>query len=169
MKAIKVLLRQAKFSDIKEVMEVNERAMSENYTKDYLVSIFPKSKAYSFVAVSDGRIIGYIISTDEIVISFAVDEKYRRKGLGRTLLQCSLEAWLNINGKKEKILKLHMRVSNQALKLYKMFGFTGEESPKLSNYYVNEKGQEDAFELTFIPTSFPKLDKYITPKKITLS
>ncbi|XGI83488.1 ribosomal protein S18-alanine N-acetyltransferase [Halorutilales archaeon Cl-col2-1] len=92
---------------------------------------------------TDGDVVGYILAVpigrrDARVLSFCVDDEYRREGYGRSLM---LEAVRRLHDKEFERLSLEVRVSNSpAIRLYEDFGFvrTGTEE----DYY--EDG-EDAY------------------------
>lgn len=175
-KSIKVEIRQIKQSDIIEIQAVNESSLPENYPKHYWVDLFQKCKPHSFVAVGDGRILGYIYCNSEIIVSFAVEEKHRNKGLGKHLMQhclTSLGGLKSSNDIKQKLetnqesfkldksLKLHVRVSNPAVRFYKQFGFTGDNEASIDKKYYQNDG-EDAYIMEWsyklIPTLNYKLE-----------
>jgi ribosomal protein S18 acetylase RimI-like enzyme len=152
MKQIKAELRPVKMGDIRGMMIVNEASMRENYSKEFWRDYFNACKPYSFVVWADGGIIGYIYCNGEMIISFAVSETYRNQGVGNLLLQSCLNCLYA--DKKTKVgttIKLHTRVSNRCIKLYKIYGFTGDNQETVEkDYYTNEDGtKEDAYVMTW--------------------
>ena len=129
-------IRRCSLKDIDAVIEVNERELPEDYPFFFYKSIldnFPES--FLVAQNKNGKIIAYIMwrvertpSIDSLryvnkghLVSIAVFEKDRRKGIATTLLNNSMSAI-----KKSKILKyvLEVRVSNcTAIKLYEKFNF----------------------------------------------
>jgi len=126
---VKVIIRCAKYSDLKQMKALNEKCLQENYDMDYWVDMYNKNKTNSFVAVFSNIVIGYLFGTKDTVISLAVDEKYRRYGIARMLLQ------YHINSTDQNII-LHVRVDNDsARRLYKSLNFIDEKIIK--DYYHN--------------------------------
>lgn len=133
---IKILIRKVKFLDLKYMSELNKRNLTENYDFDYWVRIFNDSEGnkHSFVAVYSSQIIGYIFGDKENIISFAIDEPFRKFGIGRQLLAHSLNTYTND-------VLLHVKKTNDiARNLYKNFNF--DEIKVLQEYYISEDGIE---------------------------
>lgn len=149
---MKVVIRPTKFSDIPQLMKLNQETLPENYTQEFWSQKFYEGKSHSFVAVHGGEVIGYAFCDKELLISFALNEKFRNKGIGKQLLYHCLNTFTTP-------VSLHVRVSNEvALKLYKSVGF--KEDKKIDGYYVNPV--EDAFEMKWEPTGI----KYKETKKL---
>lgn len=94
------------------------------------------------VAVDDGDVIGYVgaqIVPDEAdMMNLAVDHKYRRQGIGRTLVERLIEM---LKERAVRSLTLEVRVSNlSAISLYESAGFS--VVGKRPKYY--QKPKEDA-------------------------
>ncbi|MFX1316299.1 MAG: ribosomal protein S18-alanine N-acetyltransferase [Promethearchaeota archaeon] len=141
-----ILIRRCKLNDLESVIEVNERELPEDYPYFFYKSIldnFPE--AFLVATDNDNKVIGYVMwrvekipSIDSLryvnkghLVSIAVSEEYRRRGIGTTLLSNSMSAI-----KKHKINEfvLEVRVSNYiAIKLYEKFNFKMESVKK--NYY----------------------------------
>ena len=99
-----------------------------------------KSTSYCAVAVDDDRVVGYIafenIVDEGSITELAVDPEYRRKGVGRKLVELMLTSVEGV-----KTVCLEVRASNvPAISLYKAMGFK-EISVRLG-YYSEPK--EDA-------------------------
>jgi ribosomal-protein-alanine N-acetyltransferase len=130
------LIRRCTLDDLEPVIGVNERELPEDYPYFFYKSIldnFPESflVAQNYV----GKIIGYIMwrvektpSLDSLryitkghLVSIAVSQEYRKRGVAKALLSNSMSAI-----KKYKIQEyvLEVRVSNyNAIKLYEQFKF----------------------------------------------
>ncbi len=141
-----ILIRRCKLNDLEGVIEVNERELPEDYPYFFYKSIldnFPE--AFLVATDKDNKVIGYVMwrveqipSMDSLkyvnkghLVSIAVSEEYRRRGIGTTLLSNSISAV-----KKHKIteLVLEVRVSNYiAIKLYEKFNLKMNSVKK--NYY----------------------------------
>jgi ribosomal-protein-alanine N-acetyltransferase len=127
--------------DVKQVKDLNERSLSENYPREFWIEIFHKGKTHSFVCVFANLIIGYIFCDEGTIISLAIDEKFRNKGLGKQLLYNCLNTYITPVG-------LHVRVTNEiALNLYKSLNFIEEE--RVIGYYHSE----DAYSMIRKPSN----------------
>lgn len=142
----KIFIRRCKLNDLDGVIEVNERELPEDYPYFFYKSIldnFPE--AFLVSTNKDNKVIGYVMwrveqipSIDSLryvnkghLVSIAVSEEYRRRGIGIKLLTKSMLAV-----KKHNIAEyvLEVRVSNYiAIKLYEKFNFKIERVKK--NYY----------------------------------
>jgi len=151
-----IIIKRCKVKDLDGVIEVNEKELPEDYPYFFYKSIldnFPES--FLIAHNINGKIIGYIMwrveKTPSInslryvnyghLVSIAVSEPYRRKGIASSLLTNSMLAI-----KKNKIKKyvLEVRVSNySAIKLYEKFKFKIESIKK--NYY---RDGENAYFMT---------------------
>lgn len=152
---MKISLRNMKLHDIKQLMELNQKTLPENYDREFWVEKFHEGKIHSFVAIFAGQIIGYVFCDNDTIISLAIDEKFRNKGLGKQLLGNCLNTY-NIN------VRLHVRVTNNiALKLYESFGFSEEQ--KLIDYYVDPI--EDAYVMIWKPSG----TKYDVKRKLNIN
>ena len=126
---MKIIIRPMKFLDINQVMTINQSSLAENYMKEFWIQKYHEGKNHSFVATLSTAIIGYIFCDNNTVISFAMSEKYRGKGIGRHLMQYCLNTF-------DTSITLHVRVTNdQALKLYKSLDFVEQEL--LIEYYTD--------------------------------
>ncbi len=139
-------VRRCSLKDIEGVIDVNEKELPEDYPYFFYKSILDNFPECFLIALNkNGKIIAYIMwrvektpSNDSLrylnkghLVSIAVYEKYRRKGIASTLLSNSMFAI-----KKYKILQyvLEVRVSNYtAIKLYEKLNFKIECIKK--NYY----------------------------------
>ena len=98
-------IREARLSDAEAIWRLNMEVMGYEYPLEPMVgqlSSFLDSKAHKLcVAVVDGKVVGYIHGTNfdtlysppmKRVLTLAVDEAYRGRGMGRALLE-KLEDW----------------------------------------------------------------------------
>jgi ribosomal-protein-alanine N-acetyltransferase len=151
---MKILIRQLRFSDINQIVKINERSLPENYHIDYWIQKFYESRVHSFVAIGLGEVIGYIFCDEINIISFVIDEKYRSKGIGKQLMYHCLNTY-------KFPVELHVRINNQhALNLYKSIGFI--ETEIIKDYYV--KPVEDAYTMKWTPTE----NKFKENKKLNI-
>ena len=141
---MKINIKKLKLSNLNDVIEINKKNLPENYLYKHWLQMFNLGKNNSFVAFHNSIIIGYIMCDSNYIISFAIDEKYRGRGVGSLLLSNCLYSC-------ENNIKLYCRHSNLALNLYKKHEFNIIEDIK--DYYVNPI--EDAFILEW---NYKKMD-----------
>jgi len=119
----------------------------EEYIKELTQNRFAKY----FVCLLERKIVGFlglwIIFEDGHVPIIAVSNKYRRKGIGKMLMDFGLQLAKDHHCDK---LILEVRKSNEtALHFYQQMGFKLVNTKK--NYYIDN--QEDAWEMILaIPT-----------------
>jgi len=149
-------IRRCTSEDLDEVIDVNEKELPEDYPYFFYKSIldsFPES--FLVAQNKQGKIIAYIMwrvekapSANSLkyknkghLVSIAVSEVFRRKGVAKALLANSMTAI-----KKYKIHEyvLEVRVSNYtAIRLYEKFNYKIECIKK--NYY---RDGENAYFMT---------------------
>ena len=146
--AIDFKIRRFKLDDIEDVMRINRVFLPENYPEFFFRDIYRNCPEAFLVATVDDKVVGYIMCRIESsylfrkgskghVISLAVADKYRRQGIGKTLLKSAIE----VLKKKVNYIYLEVRVSNTpAINLYKNLGFRIER--RLYSYYQDG---EDAY------------------------
>ncbi len=130
------LLLEANEDDIWEVMNVNEATLPEHYTQEFYREIYENFPEGFLVVKLNGKVVGYEMNRLERglsnfgfnfvkkghVVSIAVLEEHRNRGLGTALLNESMKK-IKENGCSE--IYLEVRTSNDpALKLYSKLGFT---------------------------------------------
>jgi len=148
---MKIVIKPMKFMDINQVMEVNQNSLPENYPKEFWVLKFYEGKTHSFVVTISCTVIGYIFCDNNSIISFAISEKYRGKGIGKCLMQNCLNTF-------EIPVTLHVRSHNEpALKLYRTFGFIEKET--LIDYYINPVDNADLMEFTSTGYKYEEIRK----------
>lgn len=134
----KLTVRPYVSSDLENILKIERLSFPKTaYSSDTFSHFFKVCSKGFFLAEVDRKIAGYIIGCIKDgkgeIISLAVDPKFRRKGIGRKLLNFILDKF----GKKEiSALKLHVRTKNRgAIKFYQKFGFQVLKTVK--NYYPN--------------------------------
>jgi ribosomal-protein-alanine N-acetyltransferase len=147
------IVRRCAPDDIPSVISVNTLTLPEHYS-DYFYYEILKDFPHTFlIAEMDGKVAGYIMCRIEYglsmtkrfglakkghIISVAVLEEYRNKGIGRKLIKEALEAVHKESGKE---CYLEVRITNVgAIELYKRLGFNVTST--LHGYY---KDGESAF------------------------
>lgn len=137
-----IFIRELTREDVEAVSRIEAETFSMPWSPDDFLEMVEADYAYYFVAEAEGEIAGCCgirnIAGEGEITNVAVAEKYRRKGIGRSMLEYMLE-----RAKEVGIgdCTLEVRVSNlPAIALYESLGFKGEGiRPK---FY--EKPVEDA-------------------------
>lgn len=145
-------LRHPVLSDIDRIIYINRVSLPENYTKLFFIEHLNKWPKAFYVAEVEDEIVGYVMSRVELgwghlkpgiikkghVVSIAVLEDHRRKGIGTALMNAAIKG-LKEYGAKE--VYLEVRVSNvPAINLYKKLGFIKKKV--IHAYYLDG---EDAY------------------------
>ena len=130
-----ILLRPAKISDISNILMLEGQTQFDKYSQDSLTQMFNLDYYKIIVATLDDKVIGYIVATilfeDADILKIIVDSKFRRRGVGKQLID-NLLSICKENGVKK--LHLEVRMDNStAINFYEDLGFEYEFSRK--NYY----------------------------------
>lgn len=127
-------IRSFEFEDLDQIMAIEKASFPDPYRRLWF-RILKYQVGDGFIVAQNDGIVGYAISERSAnrghIISMAVSPKYRRAGIGRALLQETLERL----GPKAQEIYLEVREGNEAaIRLYKNFAFrkTGE---RLTRYY----------------------------------
>lgn len=133
------IFRNMTEQDVAGVAELEKKVFSDAWTSTGIYETFCQNQAFVAVAECDGEITGYCIIyyvMDEGEIArIAVDEKVRRQGVGRGLLDFICEC---CKIKKVYRLLLDVRESNEgARRFYEQYGFTVDGVRK--NFYDQPK------------------------------
>tara|TARA_B100001013_G_scaffold35529_1_gene19095 strand:+ start:693 stop:1190 length:498 start_codon:yes stop_codon:yes gene_type:complete len=139
-------IRFATSRDIAEVISINFKTLPEHYSNSFFMELLLDSPETFVVAENNNKIIGYIMCRIEYgfsvlkkmslarkghVVSFAVLEEYRGKGIGKKLVEQSIEG-MKIRKCNESYLEV--RTDNiPAIKLYESLGF--DRIATLNTYY----------------------------------
>ena len=120
-----VVVRQAKQSDLPEIMSIERASFSSPWSAKFFLEELRAPQARSLLAQAKDKIIGYIIYwqlPNEVDIhNVAVHPAYRRMGIGRMLLQFTVEQAQTGHSNR---VTLEVRKSNRgAQRLYKSLGF----------------------------------------------
>jgi len=140
------ILRKAREEDIDGVIYVNSETLPEHYTLSFYNSVLTTNPDTFLVIDYNGRIVAYHMGRIEYgfslkgrplfikkghVISIAVLEEHRRKGLATALMQMALDQFWK-NGCE--ISFLEVRASNEAaINIYKKNGYYIAE--RIRRYY----------------------------------
>lgn len=136
------LIRQVVKDDIDAIFSIEERSFSYPFTLGMFVAMVGHRPFLSLVAEMDGKIVGYIfysLAADEMeLLTVAVDEAYRRRGIARLLIEAMI---IDAGSCDVRAIFLEVRVSNIAAQdLYSSLGFN--KIAMRPGYYVDNK--EDA-------------------------
>jgi [ribosomal protein S18]-alanine N-acetyltransferase len=117
--------RPITLADIVDVMAIERSAYTYPWSERFFRQEMQVECARSFLAEVDGRIAGYILfwlASDEVDIhNVAVHKDFRRRGLGRSLLE---KVVLEARRRRSSRVTLEVRKSNlPAQKLYESMGF----------------------------------------------
>lgn len=135
-------IRRFKIPDLDRVTEIRKNSLPNPWPKSLFEKMYRLYPEYFFVAEEKGKVIGYI--TGQIrrkisrINSLAVDKKWRKRGIGRTLANHLIDEFKR---KRVKEIFLHVRTWNKkALNFYQNLGFKIIKTIK--KYYKNE---DDAY------------------------
>ncbi|HDJ83968.1 MAG TPA: ribosomal-protein-alanine N-acetyltransferase [Desulfurococcaceae archaeon] len=146
-------IREARLEDLDQVISINMEALPEHYPRVFWEEHVKRWGKAFLVAEVNGFIVGYIMCRVEWgwgftkskllkkghVISIAVRKEYRRKGIGRKLMEEAMKALKEVYGAEE--VYLEVRVSNKpAINLYEKLGF--KIAKRVAAYYLDG---EDAY------------------------
>jgi ribosomal-protein-alanine N-acetyltransferase len=121
--------RLASLSDLAAICAIEDISFSVPYPRSLLEELLQECSQSFFVATNDaGKILGYCVCSisgiSAHLISIAVDDSLRRKGVATKLLRRAIES-LNASGIDE--FWLEVKMSNlEAIGLYLKFGFKNE-------------------------------------------
>ena len=146
-------IREARLTDLDQVISINMEALPEHYPRAFWEEHVKRWNKAFLVAEVDGWIVGYIMCRVEWgwgftknkilkkghVISIAVRKEYRRRGIGKKLMEEAMKALKEVYGAEE--VYLEVRVSNKpAISLYEKLGF--KIVKRVAAYYLDG---EDAY------------------------
>ena len=145
-----ISIRFATSKDIAEVIAINYKTLPEHYSNSFFMELLLDSPETFIVAEINNKIIGYIMCRIEYgfsilkrmslarkghVVSFAVLEEYREKGVGKKMVEQAIEG---MKIKKCNESYLEVRTDNQAaINLYANLGFS--KIATLNAYYKDGK------------------------------
>lgn len=147
-------IRSAREEDLERVREINYAALPENYPASFFYELWSKyGKAFYVAASPSGEVVGYVMCRVEHkpgfykkllvksghVVSIAVLENHRRRGLGYCLMAHAMRG-LHVDYDCDETY-LEVRVSNKpAISLYEKLGYRVERVER--GYYLDG---EDAY------------------------
>jgi len=146
-------IRNACEMDLDKIIEINMKCLPEHYPRFFWLEHLRKWNKAFFVAEINEEIVGYVMCRVEIgighikpwirklghVISIAVLEKFRRRGIGKALMISAMNALKKEYNVSE--VYLEVRISNiPAIRLYEQLGF--KKVKIIKSYYLDG---EDAY------------------------
>jgi ribosomal-protein-alanine N-acetyltransferase len=136
-------IRNFKASDLPAVLKIAQFCFTEGYSASQFMQLYEAYPDYFIVVenVKDGNkaVIGFIICvipapTQARILLLAVNQSYRRKGVGSALLTALLQR-LNVNITK---ITLEVKTGNlEAIQMYVGFGFN--VTSLLPRYYKDNQ------------------------------
>ena len=147
------IIRRAEQSDLIPVMEINLKTLPEHYSDYFYESLLAEIPEAFIVAEINDRIAGYIMCKTEYgfsnfkklgfvkkghVVSVAVLDEFRRKGIGRSLVEESING-IRMRNCDEFYLEVRCS-NNEAVHLYERLGFVIRQ--QIHSYY---RDGEDAY------------------------
>ncbi|MFQ5969391.1 MAG: GNAT family N-acetyltransferase [Nitrososphaerales archaeon] len=145
------LVRRCEQEDLPSVIDINMSTLPEHYSDYFFESILKELPESFLIAELDGKVVGYIMCKLEFgfsnfrklgfvkkghVVSVAVLDEHRGKGLGKALMQ---EAMSGLISKKTDEIYLEVRMSNEsAIKMYEHLRFMIKT--KIRGYYRDGEG-----------------------------
>jgi len=133
---IPMMVRNFEYEDLIHVVRIADNALTEEYTMDFFLYLWQISSDGFMVAEENGKIVGFLIaiqtSVDELrILMLAVDEKFRRRGIGSMLLRNLLSKYAGI-----RRVYLEVRYDNDAaIKFYRKHGFRIKE--RIDDFYTD--------------------------------
>jgi ribosomal-protein-alanine N-acetyltransferase len=146
-------IRRAEPSDLISVMEINLKTLPEHYSDYFYESLLSELPEAFIIAEIAGKHVGYIMCKTEFgfsnfkklgfvkkghVVSIAVLDEYRKKGIGNALVEESVNG-VKIQNCDEFYLEVRCS-NNEAVRLYEKLGFIIKQ--QLNTYY---RDGEDAY------------------------
>ena len=147
------VIRRCESTDLISVMEINMKTLPEHYSDYFYETLLSDLPEAFLVAQNGSTYVGYIMCKSEFgfsnfkklgfvkkghLVSVAVLEEFRNKGIGSALVEESIKG---IQNKQCDEFYLEVRCSNnEAVKLYERLGFSIKQ--RLRAYY---RDGEDAY------------------------
>ena len=139
-------IRRCERDDIQAVIDINMETLPEHYSDYFYYEILAEFPETFLVAEIDGAVIGYVMCRIEYgfshlrrlglarkghIVSVAVKEPHRGKGVGTMLMHASQDAMVEKTATESY---LEVRVTNtEAISLYETLGYA--VSSRLEAYY----------------------------------
>jgi ribosomal-protein-alanine N-acetyltransferase len=129
-------------ADLPQILEIERATFASPWSERSFVKDLHDKRSFCIVPEVEGNVGGYAIAwfvVDELhIANLAVRPEYRRKGLGRKLLESLLQ---EARRRETRLVTLEVRMSNvPAIELYHRYGF--RDVALRRRYYEPDK--EDA-------------------------
>ncbi|NPA97451.1 MAG: ribosomal protein S18-alanine N-acetyltransferase [Crenarchaeota archaeon] len=137
-------VRRSRIEDLPEVCRLERACFKHPYPPQLLYMFMTLYPELFLIAECEGRVVGYVcgvVRRDGFghIVSICVDPGYRRRGIGRTLMESIERVFREVFNICR--FRLEVRVSNvAAIKLYEKLGF--KIARRLRSYYLDG---EDAY------------------------
>lgn len=143
-----VRFREIQPSDIDSLMAIERDSFASPWSARFFLEELKSPHARSLLAEIGGTVVGYVvywlISMDIDIHNLAVHPTYRRRGIGRSLLETVIG---EARGRGLTRVTLEVRKSNQAAqRLYQSLGFAAQAVRK--GYYSDDG--EDAVVMALV-------------------
>jgi ribosomal-protein-alanine N-acetyltransferase len=137
LKEEEIKIHKCSFKDLRKVYEVELESFDHPYPFSVFLNFLLKEPNGFLIAKMNDQIVGYVIGVTEknigTIVSIAVKKDYRRKGIGKKLLDYIIEYF---KLKNISIINLQVRIDNyEAISFYENNGF--KKVKILKNYYSN--------------------------------
>ena len=147
-----VRIRRVREEDFPQIVDIEKSSFPNPYPVGYLRFLSKGRRSTFLVAENDYGVIGFVIADvrgrgEGHIVSIAVREQERRKGIARLLMQ---EATSELRERGAKFVKLEVRSTNlPAIGLYRSLGF--KEVGVIYGYY---RDGEDAISMVVDMSDF---------------
>ena len=139
-------IRRCERDDVRSVVDINMETLPEHYSDYFYYEILAEFPETFLVAEFDGAVVGYVMCRVEYgfshlrklglarkghIVSVAVKEQHRGRGVGTLLMKASQEAMVKKDATESY---LEVRVTNgEAISLYQRLGYA--VTSRLEAYY----------------------------------
>jgi ribosomal-protein-alanine N-acetyltransferase len=133
-------IRRLAYTDLPQVIAIERRAFPTPWSLAMFVLELSKASGICLAAVSDGRLVGYLIcsryETVWHVMNVAVDPQHRRTGVASALLA---ELYVRVDEERARYTLEVRRSNHVAIHLYEREGF---RAAGLRRRYYQDNGED---------------------------
>ena len=138
-----ITIREIRLADLDDVLAIERASFASPWSRQFFVEELQATCAKSVLAALEGTVVGYCLywelANDMDIHNVAVNPDYRRRGVGRGMLEFVIQ---EAEGIGSESITLEVRKSNEAAQaLYRSLGF--EICGVRRRYYSNDG--EDAW------------------------
>ncbi|MGC8609153.1 MAG: ribosomal protein S18-alanine N-acetyltransferase [Thermoplasmata archaeon] len=129
-------VRKFEPADIDRVYKIAQTSLTEFYTQSLVLDLYKDWPESFMVYEYNGKVIGFVVGSkysrsEARILLFAVDEKFRKMGVGSSMMDKFIEL---CRAQNLLSIRLEVRTDNEeAIRFYKRYGFI--ITSLLSNYY----------------------------------